>query len=183
MKQSNYSRSIVLTLLCIFFLAATVSTQTKEKAILIGSGLTEGFDMGVDTSNHLTKWLNKESDAFRMDFPSDQKWAAVFITYGEPVDPPRPPIDLSAYKTLQIEMRGSLGGEKVEIGIKTNTQPDDGKEKKFTITLTPKWDVYTFQLDKFTDVDTKNLYVVTEFVYKGAKAQTVYFKNIKYLAK
>jgi hypothetical protein len=202
MKPLVHVHQFFQVVLCIFLLAAQAMTQTAAKnslksslpaepqtgakGILNGSDLTEDFDMGINTSKGLTNWLIKENDCFKMEFPEGQKWAALFITVGEPKDPPRPSLDFSAYKTLSIEMKGASGGEKIEIGIKSNTQSDLGKEKKMPIALTSKWEVYTFPLDNFIGNglnDLKNIYVVTEFVYNGAKPQIVYFKNIKYLTK
>lgn len=187
MKLLVHGHRFFFVVLCIFLFAAQANTQTgaKDKDILVKSELAKGFDMGVNTSEGRTDWLKKGEgeEGFKMSFPAEQAWAAVFITYGKPKPMPRPQVDLSAYRTLSIEMRGESGREKVEIGIKSNTQPDNGEEKKFTIELTPKWETYTFSLDKFTGADLKNLYVVTEFVYDGKEPQTAYFKNIKYLAK
>lgn len=186
MKPLVQGHQFFIVVLCIFLFAAQAITQTGAKGILSEKGLTEDFDMGVDTSKQKRDWLTKESDCFKMSFPADQKWAAVFITYGEPTDPPRRSIDLSAYRTLSIGMKGASGGETVEVGIKSNTQPDNGKEKKITVVLTDEWQEYPFPLERFIGnglQDLKNLYVVTEFVYNGAKPQTVYVRNIKYLTK
>lgn len=158
-----------------------VKDQKGKKDILVGSELSEGFDMGVNSSGGKTDWLSKEPDHMKMAFPANQKWAAVFVTVGEPTDPPRPSMDFSEFRTLSIEMRGAVGGERVEIGIKSNDQPDTGRETKKTVALTPAWKVYEFPLDEFKRADLKNLYVVTEFVYNGTATQTVYFRNIKYL--
>lgn len=163
-----------------------VKDQEGKKDILIGSDLSEGFDTGVDSEEsrtrlHRTNWLSKESDYMKMAFPANQNWAAVFVTVGEPTTSQRPSMDFSSFKTLSVEMRGAVGGERVEIGIKSNDQPDNGKETKKVVTLTPAWKVYEFPLSEFSRADLNHLYVVTEFVYNGSAPQTVYFKNIKYL--
>jgi hypothetical protein len=179
--------SLVSTVVCLCLLlvvgaARQTTAQTdKEKVILRGSELTEGFDMGVDSSERERTWVTQDPEYMRMAFPANQKWAAVFITIGEPVDKDRPEMDFSAYKTLSIDMKGQVGGEKVDIGLKTNTQPDNGREKKLTRTLSPVWETYTFPLADFKGTDIRHLYVVTEFVYNGKTPQVVYFRNIKYL--
>src|SRR5438105_4078067 len=149
MNRSIYRHHCFLVVLCVLLFSAKTTAQTETKDILIGVDLTEGFDMGVDTSKQKRDWLTQlKGECFIMSFPADQKWAAVFITYGEPKDPPRPSIDLSAYRTLYIEMKGATGGEKVEVGIKSNSQADNGRERKITVVLTPKWEAYTFSLDR-----------------------------------
>lgn len=162
-------------------LTTFAATQQNEKIILANSSLSKGFDMGVDSSEHKRDWLSKEIDYMKMSFPAYQDWAAVFITIGRPKDPPRPFLDFSEYKTLSIDMRGQSGGEEIEIGIKTNVQPDTGEETKVTVKLTPEWKNYSFPLAEFRETDLKHLYVLTEFVYNGKEPQTVYFRNIKYL--
>jgi hypothetical protein len=158
-----------------------VIAQTGDKVILTGSSLAKGFDVGVESSEHKRDWLSKEPEYMKMSFPAYQDWAAVFITVGKPKDSPRLFIDLATYKTLSIDMRGQLGGEVIEIGIKSNIQPDTGEETKVTKKLTPEWKTYTFPLSDFEGADTKHVYVVAEFVYNDKTPQTVYFRNIKYL--
>lgn len=162
--------------------AGATATQDDKKDIMINSTLTKGFDMGVDSSEHEKKWVKKLPEYMEMAFPAYQEWAAVFITVGKPVDPPRNKwLDFSSYKTLSIDMRGEKGGELVEIGVKSNIQEDDGTETKITVKMTPEWKTYTFPLSDFKGTDLSHLYVVTEFVYNGKTPQNIHFKNIKLL--
>jgi hypothetical protein len=154
--------------------------QQPRQDVLVGAKLAPSFNMGVDSSERKTNWLKTESEQLRMSYPSDQSWGAVFITVGAPKQPPRPFRDLSAYNVLTIEMKGGVGGEHLEIGIKTNTQPDDGSETKVPVTLTADWKPYQFRLDKFDGADPDKLYVVTEFVFSGSDAFTVFARNINY---
>ena len=176
----------VLALSVVFVSAAfaqdTTVPQDTKKDIMINSSLTKGFDMGVDSSGHVEKWVRKLPEYFEIAFPAYQEYAFVFITVGKPADPPRNKwMDFSAYKTLSIDMRGEKGGELVEIGIKSNIQPDDGTETKITQKLTPDWKTYTFPLAEFKGADLSHLYVVTEFVYNDKNPQTIHVKNIKML--
>jgi hypothetical protein len=88
--------------------------------------------------------------------------------------------DLSEFDTLTIEMKGRAGGEQLEIGIKTNTQPDDGSETKAPVKLTSDWHTYEFPISEFAGTDPRHLYVVAEFVFAGAEPRTVYFRDIRY---
>jgi hypothetical protein len=168
-------------LLCLFGGVHLATAQSQEKVILAGSILSKGFDMGVDSSERKRDWLTKEPEYMKMAFPAYQEWAAVFVTVGRPKDPPRPFIDLSVYKTLSVEMRGQSGGEVIEIGIKSNIQPDTGEETKITFKLEPEWKIYQVPLDRFQGADLAHLYVVAEFVYNDKTPQTIYFRAIKYL--
>ena len=187
MFKMTFSSLLRLRLYCLLFaclslfsISPTSLAQTNEFRVF-DSQLSKGLDMGVDSSEQRRDWVTKSQGQIKMSYPSGQDWGAVFITVGKPKDPPRPAKDLSAFRMLVMELKGESGGEQVEIGIKTNKQPDDGSEVKIPVRLTNTWQVFKFPLAKF-DVDLKNLYVVSEFVFTGGTAQTVYFRNISYQA-
>jgi hypothetical protein len=171
---------VLLALICVylFYPAAILRGQTKEFPIF-DAELSPGFDMGADSSERVTGWLIKENGYMKIAYPKGQDWGAVFITVGKPKRPPRPFKDFSAFETLTIEMKGEVGGEQIEIGVKTNKQPDDGSEVKLPAKLTTQWQTYTFPLSKFK-VDLSHLYVVTEFVFSAQEPQTVYFRKVKF---
>jgi hypothetical protein len=145
--------------------------------------LTEGYDIGVDSSEGFTDWLTDLDGSMRMEYPSNQDWGAVFITVAPPADYSRPSVDLSSYNTLSIDLRGEVGGEEIEIGIKDNTDPDDGTETKIRVcNLTTNWQTILIPSERFDTADLSNIYVVIEFLFNGAQAQTVSFNNVKYLS-
>ncbi len=154
--------------------------QQAPKDVLVRGKLTAGFDMGVNSSGNKTNWLKNEGEQMRMSYPADESWGAVFITVGKPKQPPRPFRDFSAYNTLTVEMKGGVGGEQLEIGVKTNTQADDGSETKLPVKLTSDWKPYRFPLQRFEGADLDKLYVVTEFVFSGGDATTVFVRNISF---
>lgn len=144
-------------------------------------GLAKSFYLGVNTSGGLTDWITAGNGVVRMAYPSGQSWGVVFITTGEPKDPPRPGIDLSMYNRLSIELRGHQGSESVWIGIKDNTDPDDGSEVQVLVSnLTKNWETYELPLSQFYTADLQRLYVLVEFVFENQPA-TVYFRDIYYL--
>jgi len=152
------------------------------RTIFDGRGLAGFYDMGVDSSNRKRNWLDRTADGMKMAYPADQAWGAVFITVGVPVDPPRPWKDFSSFRTLSLELRGQTGGESVQIGIKDATDPDDGTETKALVSnLSTQWQTYQFPLSMFATADLTRLYVVTEFVFSGSTAQTVYFRNVRFV--
>jgi len=173
-------RCLLFACLSLFYISPASIAQTNEFRVF-DSQLSKGLDMGVDSSEQRRDWVSKGQGYIKMSYPSGQDWGAVFVTVGKPRDLPRPSKDLSAFRMLVIELKGESGGEQVEIGIKTNKQPDDGSEVKIPVRLTNTWQVFKFPLSKF-DVDLKNLYVLSEFVFTGGTAQTVYFRGISYEA-
>jgi len=163
----------------------SVVAQVDSRDVLVGPKLAAGFDMGVNSSEGRTDWLysDVEHGYFQMSYPSGQTWGAVFITVGKPKQPPRPFRDLSAYQTLSIEMKSGSGARTVDVGIKTNTQPDDGSEAKITLNVTPEWKTYEILLNGFAGADLRMLYVVAEFVFADSNSQMLYVRNVKYLAR
>lgn len=159
-----------------------IAQDTHEgKDVLVNGKLKPTFDMGVDDNEHQRKWLSKEEDHMLLSYPAGLEWGAVFVTFGKPKAKDRPFIDLSDYRTLIVEMRGGLGGEQVAVGIKTNDQEDDGSETKFDTKLSKDWQEYKFPLSQFSGASPSRLYVVAEFVFSDAKAQTVLVRNIRYV--
>jgi hypothetical protein len=168
------------TILTVVIQAYTL--EPSSHPIYVGARLAPGYDMGVNTSGGRTDWVTDMNGYMRMAYPSGQSWGAVFITVGEPTSRQRPGQDLSNYHVLSLELRGEVGGEKVWIGIKDNTDYDDGTETKFPVyRLTTEWQTFMFPLPEFWTADLARLYVVIEFVFDPfCPAETVYFRNIQY---
>lgn len=165
-----------------FFPQVVNSTSRTTRVIFDTRGLAVFYDMGVDSSYRRQDWLEMSGEEMQMVYPAGQSWGAVFITVGEPVDHPRPWKDFSQFQSISVEMKGEHGGEFVEIGLKDAYDPDDGSEAKIMVSgLTPTWQSYEFPLSSFYTADLDKLYVVVEFVFSGSEAQTIYFRNIKYL--
>ena len=149
--------------------------------IFVGN-LASGYGMGVNTSGGLTHWLTVKNGEICMAYPSGQSWGAVFITVGQPIQPPRPGKDFSKYTRLSLELQGQSGGESVLIGIKDKNQPDDGSETRVPVSgLTKNWKPVAFSLSQFTGANLHELYVVIEFVFAGTTQETVCARNIQYL--
>lgn len=150
--------------------------------ILAGLKLGRGLGMGVDTSEKRHDWVKptEEKDALTLAYPGDPVFGAVFITVGKPRDGDRPGRDYSAFKDLEIEMKGERGGESLDIGIKDLSQPDDGLETRIPVQLTRSWQTYQLPVTKFSGTDVRRLYVVCEFVF-DVKPETIYVRRIRYV--
>lgn len=162
-------------------------TTRRRRDILTGGQLAAFYDAGVDSSERRRDWLSAADGGLKMAYPSGQEWGAVFVTVGKPVDPPRPWKDFSQFTTLSIRLRGERGGEELEIGVKTPSDPDDGSERKVRLTLDRDYRQYNIPLSDFASRrflvpnDLTRLYVVCEFVFAGHGAQTIYVDSIQYL--
>ena len=182
------TRNVLLAVLTLSMLVFSLPTlaQVDNRDVLVGTKLSAGFDMGVSSSEGRHDWLekNNEEGIFKLAYPSGQSWGSVFITVGKPTGPEnRRSKDFSGYQTLSVEMKAEPGTKVIDIGIKTNSQADDGTEAKISVKLVPEWKTYELSLKDFKGTDTKNLYVVAEFVFGESNAQTVYVRNIKYLTR
>jgi hypothetical protein len=154
--------------------------SSKSDYIIYQDSLAPGFDLGVNTSGGQTDWVTVDSSGINMAYPGGQNWGAVFITVGGSTDPPRPGMDFSEYTRLSLDMRGSDSTENVWIGIKDNTDGDDGREARVRIYgITTDWENYELPLSQFYTADLDSIYIPIEFVFDGA-AKTLCAKNIKY---
>jgi hypothetical protein len=77
-------------------------------------------------------------------------------------------------------MKGQRGGELVDIGLKDDTDPDDGGESKSRVRLQAEWQRVEIPLTAFRTADLKRLYVVTEFVFAGAQPSTISVRRISF---
>jgi hypothetical protein len=149
--------------------------------IYYNESLAYGYDMGMNTSDGLTDWVIQKNGDMCMAYPDGQSWGSVFITVGKPTDYPRPSQDLSIYKKLSVELRGDVGNEFVLVGLKDNTDPDDGTETKVRLwDLSTRWETFEFPLSEFNNADLHNLYIVIEFIFEKTP-ETICFRNIQYL--
>lgn len=161
--------------------ALPASTPRSDARVIFGGGkLSDGYDMGIDTSGKRRDWMTQQGDAMCMAYPSGQDWGAVFITVGKAVDVNRPGQDFSKYSKLAIELRGDAASQSVLVGLKDSTNPDNGLETKIPASLTPDWKTVEFPLTRFNTADLRRLYVVTEFVFDRTPAN-VCFRNIQFM--
>ena len=160
--------------------AAQSPSAATERVIMEGGRLTAGFDMGVNSSRGRTDWVITEPGVITMSYPAGQDWGAVFITAGRPRDVGRSGQDFLGHRSLVVEMKGQRGGELVDIGLKDDTDPDDGGESKSRVRLQAEWQRVEIPLTAFRTADLKRLYVVTEFVFAGAQPSTISVRRISF---
>ena len=192
MTRSLVSRVGGLLLLAGCASVEVVSAQVQPLVVLDRGRLlpSAAVGMGVaDGANH-QGWLVEAPGALRLDYPGGLGWGAVFITAGgDPAPGPKPGADLSAYRTLVVEMRAEGGDACVEVGMKDTDDPDDGTEPKVAQSLGPEWQTFRYPIrDRFlaprrpsrSPFDPTKVYVLAEFVFPcGADgAATVLLRNV-----
>lgn len=167
---------------------ATLSVQpaSPQDFVLIDSAgnlAPGGFDVFVNTDRGLTNWLTRAgSEGFQCAYPSGQQFGFVAVVLqGDTAPGRRQGRDMSAYRRLQFQLRGASGGEIVDVGIKDNTNTDDGDEIKKRLMLTSSWQTFSFPLSDFSRSDVKRLYLLFELVFEGAQGRTVFFRDVRYV--
>ena len=155
--------------------------ERSYRDVFVGSRLEMPFDLGIDTNRHQRHWLTASPGVLTMAYPAGQQWGTMFITVGRPVPPgSRPSIDLSRFRSLSVELRASTNGQRVRLGIKDRSQPDNGTEITVEQTLTTHWTTVALPLSLFAHVDLRHIYVVFEVVFQGPAAETVQLCNLRY---
>jgi RHS repeat-associated protein len=102
--------------------------QSDSLAILAGTALGSGLNLGINTSGGITNWLSAQQrhEHMKATCAASTHWCAMFITDGGALStPPRPDIDLSAYQTLVVELSGDPG----------SAPPNNGTETEVTVTV------------------------------------------------
>jgi len=160
--------------------ASATLVQRSYRDVYVG-GLEAGFAFGMETSGHQRHWLTAHDGSLALTYPANQQWGVMFISVGPPAPPgQRPSLDLSAYRSLVVDLRAAVDGQCVRIGIKDKNQPDNGSEISVQRCLTTQWSTMTLPLNAFTGVDLAHLYVVFEVLFQGSSSATLYVRNIRY---
>jgi exo-beta-1,3-glucanase (GH17 family) len=178
-------------------LAGLLASQAPQPDRLAAAGLVmengklmPGLDMGVNTSEGMTKWVTAGKSELVMAYPAGQEWGAVFITVGRPTPQPnqRGQRDYSRYSSLVLELKGGRQGESIAVGLKTPSDPDDGSEPRYVIKgISDQWQSYRVPLEKLCDAKhprerLRQVYVVTEFVFTDGQPHTLAVRSIRYEA-
>lgn len=164
---------------------ALCTTAVCAGTSIFNGKLSTGFNMGVDTDKKERKWMKVSQNQIAMSYPVNQEWGTVFITVGNPSPMgSRRWKDFSNLDTLLVTARGKVGGEFVLIGMKDNSDPDDGTETKFPITLSKTDSTYKFAIKDFITLDKKMVYIPCEFVFESSGGSTrpvdVFVKEIMF---
>ena len=179
-------------------------TQRSYRDVYVGSGLEEGFGLGINTSDQKQQWQTSADGVLTLNYPEGQLWGTLFITEGAPVKSGKHPwIDLSAYHSLTFDIRALDNSHCIRLGIKDYKQPDDGSEittptclvkplcdqvqAPFSggrVATAPKcvypWTTIALPLKTFANVDRTHLHVVFEINFLGTSSASVQLRNIRY---
>jgi hypothetical protein len=154
--------------------------QRTYRDIYVG-GLEAGFTLGIDTFEHQFGWLFEQNATLRLAYPANQTFGVMFVTVGHPGPlGERHSLDMSAYDSLNFEMRTVGEGQCVGIGLKDAQQPDNGKEQIQQVCPSTAWTIYRIPLKQFALTDLSHLYTMFEVVFRGQTSTTLEVRNIRY---
>ena len=114
--------------------------------------------------------MERTGNALRLSYPGGvpdpefESWAAIWFSVNDS-DLGRPFRDFSTYDTLQLELKGDLGGESILVNMKDRDDPDDGSQTNIELVLTDQWQSYEVDLARFENADLSKLTIVTGFLY------------------
>ncbi|HLK56575.1 MAG TPA: hypothetical protein VKU00_08425 [Chthonomonadaceae bacterium] len=154
--------------------------------IYVGTALSSGYDMGINTSGGQTNWVTDQHGYMDCAYPAGQQWGAIFITAGKVGNNPPTTYDYSSYNFLVLDLKGAVGGEQASVGVKTESDPNNGQEPLFVASnLTTSWQTFKIPLSSLIAGSTypssrfSHLYVVCELVFTGSP-ETISFRNVQY---
>lgn len=155
-------------------------SNPDELAILINGKITSGFNISFAASSNYTDWNSFEDNYITLNYPSNTlEWGnpyfGVFALFGRVTH-----MDFSKYNTLEVEMKGAVGGETFEIGVKDMYDLRDGSSTRLEVTITDQWDIYEFDLAEIKTLDKSNVSVPFAIVFEGSKGRQVHVKTIKF---
>jgi hypothetical protein len=159
-----------------------------EREIFTNGQMLAHYQIGVDTSGRQRAWFSTANGVLEFAYPADQRWGAVFITVGEPANPPRPYKDFSDFASIVFELRGEKGGEAIAVSIKDPGDQNDGREAAVPLNVGTEFRTYEIPLSRFASeqltipAGLTQLNVVLQFLFMGPKPQTIYARNIRYRA-
>ena len=109
--------------------------------------------------------IERIDDRVEIVYLGGTQWAGLWLTPSRFFSAGRPSLDFSSFDKLYLELKGSVGGEKIQVHLKDSTDLDDGSQTNVEIQLTKQWQVYEVDLEKFENADLDKLHVVLGFLF------------------
>lgn len=148
----------------------------SRRDIVIGQGPVPEFNQPAVGPGAAFQGPDPATNSYRLSLPPGG-----FVV----LHPSTPDVDLSAFQSLEIEMRGGTPLGTVRIGIRDRNQPANGTEFKVSVPLNADLRTYSFPLGIFQTAGVPNLsqlFVVAEFVNESAGTVPVFVRSVRYTA-
>jgi len=108
------------------------------------------------------------------------EWSVFYFRNRSNAFAEKPVKDFSRFSSVKLTMRGSVGGEVIQLSLKDATDPDDGSESKHAITLTSEWKTYEVPLDLFETANLAELFVALNIIVSG-ESKTILLRDVEFL--
>ena len=89
-----------------------------------------------------------DSNEIKIKYPTGLRYGTIQFTHSKIKSHEVNSVDYSGYKTISLELKGELGGEKVSITFLDTDDLGDGSEVWVPLVLTDQWKTYQISLDK-----------------------------------
>jgi hypothetical protein len=160
-----------------------------DREILSEGRLAAQYRMGSASVGGKGPRVSRANDAVEINYAAGQRSGVVYVAVGDSSSPLPAWRDFSEFEAVSFELRGSRGRENVSVSIRNDAASEDGNATQILLTdVAPKFQTYTIPLSQFASAHLPmpggltRLHVVLQFVFSGSQSQTVYVKNIRYLA-
>jgi hypothetical protein len=155
-------------------------SNPEELAVLINGQTTKGFNINYASSAHYGGWNTIEDSYISLNYPDNRlEWGNPYFEVNALFGRVKQ-MDFSKYTTLMVEMKGAVGGESFEVGVKDKYDLRDGTSTRLEMTLTNQWNLYEFDLSKIKTLDKSMVSVPFAIVFEGSKGMQVHIKTIKF---
>ena len=119
--------------------------------------------------------LELSDNSMHISYPGKAEWAGVWI-FGDLGGR-----DFSSFNTLQIELKGDQGGEKILLNMEDKEDPQDGTTTRYELEITDQWQTYNIDLAEFKTADLSKLSTVMGFIFLHDQAQSFSVRTIRFL--
>jgi hypothetical protein len=154
--------------------------DTPYPKVMRSGYATSGYNYAVaSTYNDLGVNLQYLEGYLAIQF-SPQPWAVAYFFVGDGVVDPNRSKDFSKFTTLRIKLRGTEGGEQIQVSLKDVSNPTDGSETKVPLTLSKEWKTYDIPLSSFAPTRLEEIFIVTTFIVEN-QAFTIEVESIEFL--
>lgn len=134
-----------------------VGGQISAYAYWIGNAAANNDRRGFNYRS-----VRRAGDSLVFTYGGGTVWASIFFgVFG--VAEGRTSLDYSSFEKLSLEMKGSKGGELIDIVIKDRYQPDTEIPPMVRLELTDEWQTYDLDLDSFNSPDLSALHIPLGF--------------------
>lgn len=148
--------------------------------VMRSGGINNGYSYAAASANNNEGVNIQYLDGFSALQFYDEPWAVAYFYVGEGVVDPYRVKDFTAYKILRLKLRGTQGGEQIQVALKDISNPTDGSETKVSLTLTDEWKTYDIPLSSFTRTRLEELFLFASFIVEN-QALTIEVESIEYI--